>query len=245
MRRPPARRDRAILVRMTPFGEADAVVTLLTQGEGMVPALARRARGAGNRRPILEPFHSLDVEIAPGSGELSKLVSSVLATPRPAIVEDIARFEAAGLAVRWTRALAPPRSPEPEVYDALEDLLDALDAGAAPPFPLARFGLRLLGALGYGLEIARCARCSRPRPRGQRAYVIAEAGGVVCDACRHHAPLGAPVIDGGLLDALAADADSMQRAPEGDLHALLGVVRTAIAMRTVTLGGKAPADRAP
>jgi DNA repair protein RecO (recombination protein O) len=227
------------VLRVAPYGESDAVVTLLTAREGVVPAIARRARGGtSKRRVIVEPFHTLLVEIAPGGGELAHLRSSSIAVPRAALLEDARALDVAGTATRWARLLSPPRAPEPDVFEALESLLDALVEKADPEGALATFGLRLLDALGYGLELSACARCARPRPAGRAAYVTAQGGGVVCDVCRFGVAGEEPPLPGDLLDAVARDPSEATHAPAEQAAELLRIVRAAIDLRARAVGSK-------
>ena len=218
------------------------MVTLLTEREGVIPAIAKGARAASSRRRIfLEPFHTLSVELAAGSGDLSAVRTATIATARAALLDDGLRLEAAGTASRWVRLLSPPRVPEPELFAALEALLDTLTRGESIDGALAAFGLLLLEALGYGLELGRCARCARPRPPGRSAFVTAAGGGVVCDACRFGVAGQAPPIDGALIDAIAADPTAAASAPADSAAELLRIVRAAIDLRARAVGVKAGA----
>jgi DNA repair protein RecO len=210
----------------------------------VVAALARRARSQSPRKNalVLEPFHTLAVELATGTGELSSLRSSVIDIARAALLDDARRLDVAGLATRWVRTLCPPRTPEPEVFAALEELLDRLCASTTlsrspEDAALVTFGLQLLDALGYGLELASCARCSRPRPRGKAAYVTATGGGVVCEACRATSTNDAP-LEGALLDALDADRRHVLEATDEQVARLLRVVRDAVDLRARAVGSR-------
>jgi DNA repair protein RecO (recombination protein O) len=114
------------------------------------------------------------------------LVESALAHPRLALCGDLDRLDAAGRALRWVRRAAPPHTPEPALWAEINELLDALDAVGAGPSPLvllAGAGLRMLAAVGWGLELAACVRCGKPCARGASAYVNPAAGGLVCRSC--------------------------------------------------------------
>jgi len=215
-------------------------VTLLTERDGVLSAMARRARAPSARRSIvLEPFHTLSVELAKGGGELGTLRSSIIDRARTDLLSDERRLGHAGLATRWVRTLSPLHSPEPEVFVALEALLDRLAAGAFElDAALALFGLQLLTALGYGLELGACARCARARPEGRAGYVSASGGGVVCDACRMGVVMREPAIAGALLDALVRDERAILSAPAADVAAVLHVVRAAIDLRARGVGSK-------
>lgn len=241
MKRGPATDDRAFVLRVSPYGDADAVVQLLTEKSGAIAALAKRARAPSAKKSwVLEPFHTLSVEISPTSGELSILRSATIETARTALLDDAARLDAAGLATRWTRTLSPVRMAEPEVFEALERLFDALASGADPDAATTAYGLELLDALGYGLDLSSCARCAKSRPAGRAGFVSGAGGGVLCEACRRGAAIDAPVFAGELLDRVAHDPRAIFDADADARDALARVVRAAIELRARAVGARLP-----
>jgi DNA repair protein RecO (recombination protein O) len=230
--------DRALVLRVSPYGESDAVVAMLTERSGVVSAMARRARASSPRRTlVIEPFHTLSVELSQGSGELLGLRASSLATARTRLLDDATALERAGQATRWVRTLAPAREPEPALFAALERLLDVLPEGGEAA--LAEFGLSLLDTLGYGLELSQCARCGRPRPQGKAAIVRATSGGVLCEACRGGATPGDALLPGVLLDRLAAgDVASVLAEDAASASVVLRVATSAIEARARAVGSK-------
>ncbi len=179
---------RALLLRRVSYGESDLVVTLFTEALGRVSALARGARRSQKRfGGSLEPMHTLSVRIDERAGaELLALREATLETPRHHLVRDLDRMQAAGRALGWIRRAAPPRTPEPDAWRVLLELLDRLDDerdARAPRLHLAELGLRLLAALGWGLDLERCVRCGKPCEPGRAAMLDAARGGLVCRAC--------------------------------------------------------------
>ncbi|MFT3771139.1 MAG: DNA repair protein RecO [Minicystis sp.] len=180
-------RTEALLVRSAPFGDADVVVTFLTEARGIVSAVARAARKSSRRFPALEPMHLLRIGMEERAGsELSSLVESAIARPRLGIVHDLDRLEAAGTALRWARRAAPPHHPEPALWQEINAFLDRLDVTEPGPPPralLAGAGLRLLSAIGWGLDLARCVRCGKVCEQGASASLDPAEGGLICRAC--------------------------------------------------------------
>jgi DNA repair protein RecO (recombination protein O) len=180
-------RSEALLLRSAPFGDADAMVTLFTEQKGVVSAVARSARRSMRRFPALEPMHLLRVGLdeRPG-GDVAMLVESSLARPRLGLVAALDRLEAAGRALRWVRRAAPPHTPEPALWAEINGLLDRLDTpepGPSPEALAAGMGLRMLAAVGWGLDLARCVRCGKACDQGASAYLDPGEGGLVCRAC--------------------------------------------------------------
>lgn len=167
------------------YGESDVIVTLFTRTHGKLGAMVRGGRRSARRvGGALEPFHTLGVTIEERGGDLALLREARLVTLRLRLVSDLDALEAGGIALRWARALLPVRTPEPEGWEVILALLDALDAGVgAPRALLAAAGLQLLGAVGYGVDFERCVRCGKACPTGRVAYLSAASGGLVCRAC--------------------------------------------------------------
>ncbi len=178
----------ALLLRRVEYGEADLVLTLLTQKLGKVSALARGARKSMKRfGGSLEPMHTLALELDERpSAELFTLLEAKLLVPRPKILGSLAAMEAAGKALSWARRAAPPRTPEAAPYSVLSTLLDRLAEAPAPEpsaIALAEAGVCLLAAFGWGIDFERCVRCGRQALPTQSASVDAVRGGLICRSC--------------------------------------------------------------
>jgi DNA repair protein RecO (recombination protein O) len=205
-----------LLLRRVEYGEADLVLTLLTEKLGKVSALARGARRSSKRfGGALEPLHTLSLELdeRPG-GELFTLLEAKLSRPRPQILGSLAAMEAAGKALSWVRRAAPPRTPEPEAYAVLTTLLDRLAAAPDPEsasIALAEAGLSLLSAFGWGVDFQRCVRCGRQAQPAQSASVDAARGGLICRSC-----------GGARLRISAQSREHMARAAAGEVSLLTG-----------------------
>ncbi len=219
-------------MRKVPFGDADVMVTFFTESRGILSAVARAALRSSRRFPSLEPMHLLRVAIDERPGdEVGLLTEASLSRTRLGLTSDLAKLEAAGRALRWVRAASPPHTPEPAVWVEINELLDALDAPstAASPIPAARvaaMGLRLLAAIGWGLDLERCVRCGRPCDPGANAYVDAAAGGLVCRACGGSRSLLGAARRAHLLDALHGDDGTLD---PGDIDAALGLIDATLA----------------
>lgn len=184
----PPRVAQALLLRRVEYGESDLVLTLLTDAIGRISALARGARKSVKRfGGVIEPMHTLRISFDDRSGaELVVLREAKLERARPFLVESLERMQAAGQALNWVRKAAPPRTPEPEIWTAMQSLLDHLgDPKDALParVRLAATGLQLLAAFGWGIDFERCISCGKVPAQGQAAAVDAARGGLVCRDC--------------------------------------------------------------
>jgi DNA repair protein RecO (recombination protein O) len=224
----------ALVVRTVELGESDVIATLVTEQAGKLSAMVRGGR-KGSRRVggALEPLHTIAVRVEDRGAELTTLKEARIVHVRPHLASHLEALDAAGVALRWARHLFPARTVEPEGWRVLVELLDALDAlpGDAPAGAsrraLAKAGLAMLSAVGYGLDFERCVSCGRECPDDRAACVDPARGGLVCRTCG-----GAPTV-------LLPDARSVARVFAGggdaevsprDAESLLGIVTRAMAV---------------
>ena len=132
-------------------------------------------------------MHLLHVGLEARDGaELGVLTEAAIARTRLVLTANLAGLEAAGHALRWVRRAAPPLTPEPALWAVINAFLDDLDLAGEGPTPIVRLaglGFRLLGAIGWGLDLERCVRCGRDCGDSSSAFVDPAAGGLVCRAC--------------------------------------------------------------
>jgi DNA repair protein RecO (recombination protein O) len=178
-------RTRAVLLRSVDYGEADRIVTLLTEQLGMVAVMARSARKSTKRfAGALEPFGVIEAEVAPGRGEVGRLASARLVRGFTGILGSLAAMEQGGHALELVRAASPPREPEPRLFEAvvmLFEVLSAMPAHAAAA--RVAFELRALALLGLSPQLDACGRCGRAPDAAQSALFDPGVGAIVCRAC--------------------------------------------------------------
>jgi DNA repair protein RecO (recombination protein O) len=194
----------ALLVRSIAYGEADVIVTFVTETYGKLSAIVRGARKSKRRaQGALEPFHTIRVSAEDHGGDMVTIRDARVVRVRAGILTSLPALEAGGLALRWLRHLVQPRHPEPRAWATTLALLDALDARPAEPrVSLAAGAVRLLSDVGYGLGLGECVVCGRPCPDGKPACVDPARGGLVCLAC------------GGARLVLTPDARRLARAAQ-------------------------------
>jgi DNA repair protein RecO (recombination protein O) len=142
----------AVLLKTpVPHGESSLIVPLLTEAQGRVTTFARAGRRSSRRFPVLEPFHTMRVEIDPPTRELALLASAEVVTPRLGYLTSLRRMRAAGKGLEWVALVCPERAVEPAVWAALTAYLDT--AQRCPDGDLAAeaaaFGVTLLRAVGW------------------------------------------------------------------------------------------------
>lgn len=207
---------RAVVLRILDYGEADRVVTLLSEERGKLAAFARGARASRRRfGGALELFTLLDAEVKerPGS-DLATLESVNVVRAFGAIRGDLARIACAGYACELASELVRDSEPHPDLVALLEDYLGLLDAGPARPAALRAFELGALRAAGLMPRLGACARCGEAisfASESERLRFDPAQGGFLCRRCAPSAP--------GSREALGATALALTALQSGGLAA--------------------------
>ena len=173
----------AIVCALLNHGEHGAIVRLMTPEQGLIAAYVRGARGR-RMRPVLMAGNVVEAQLsARTETQLPQATIELVHSRGPLLSEPLPAS-----AIEWATVLTatalPEGQPYPRLFQALEGLLDAIEAapsaagwGAA----LVRYELLLLAELGFGLDIDRCAVTGgnddlvAVSPKSGRAVSAAEA----------------------------------------------------------------------
>jgi len=149
----------AIVCALRGHGEHGAVVRLMTPEHGLQAAYVRGARGR-RMRPVLMAGNQVEAQLsARTETQLPHAAVELVHSRGPLLSEPLL-----AAAIEWatvlTATVLQEGQPYPRLYQALEGLLDAIEAapsasgwGAA----LVRYELLVLAELGFGLDLERCA----------------------------------------------------------------------------------------
>ncbi len=180
-----AYKTRGIVLRSRNLGEADKIVTLLTDERGKIDAVAK-----GIRRPKSQLAGRLEfvteAVLTMHRGRSLDVITSaeILRVHWTSIVEPGA-FATAHAIVELVDAFCETELAMPEIYTLLRGALRALVATSDPASLVPRFELRLLGALGFAPESDACVHCAASF-EDIPAWADLEAGGLACERCRPH-----------------------------------------------------------
>jgi DNA repair protein RecO (recombination protein O) len=176
----------ALVLRSLPFGESDRIVTLLTARHGKIAALARGASSSRRRfGAALSPFGFGEATLRERRGqELWMLEELHVARGFARLPLELGRYGHACYACELCLHLCPPHEPEPVVLElvlALLGYLDGLPLESKPaPEVLRAFEIKLLAAVGLGVQLRDCAACGdEVSTLGTLPFDVAR-GGVLC-----------------------------------------------------------------
>ncbi len=172
--------DQAIVLSARKHGETSAILTLMTQSQGVHAGLVRG--GAGKRkRGDLQPGNRVQAHWRGRLAEhLGSYTCELLHAHAATLLDSPDALACLSAALALTESALPEREPHPSIYNGLEILLNSLE-GEDWPSVYVKWELGLLSELGFGLDLSCCAATGETEnliyvsPKSGRA-VSAEAG---------------------------------------------------------------------
>src|SRR5690242_18605592 len=173
----------AIVCALRSHGEHGAIVRLMTPQHGLVAAYVRGARGR-RMRPVLIAGNLVQAQLSARTETQLPQASVELIHSRAPLLSEPLPAAAIEWATVLTATALPEGQPYPPLYEALEGLLDAIEAAPSASgwgTALVRYELLLLAELGFGLDLERCAVTGSNdglvavSPKSGRAVSAAEA----------------------------------------------------------------------
>ena len=149
--------DDAIVLSARRHGEANLVLSALTREHGRHLGLVKG--GASRRqRPLLEIGNLLKVTWrARLEEQLGNFTVEPVGAVAAILLDDPLRLAALSAACAVADIVLPEREPHEDVYRATAALIDAISAATDWPAAYVRWELALLAALGFGLDLSKCA----------------------------------------------------------------------------------------
>lgn len=170
--------SEAIVLQARKHGETSAIMETFTREQGRHNALVRG--GVGRRmRPVLQPGNIVDLE---WRGRLEEhlgyytveLVDALAGT----FMENRLSLSALNSLASLLREMLPEKQPLPQLYDVTKIVLQRLDDPDVWPALYVRWETMLLEALGYGLDLSRCAATEATE---NLTHVSPRSGRAVCE----------------------------------------------------------------
>ncbi len=149
-------RDEGALLSVRKHGETSVIIDVFTAAHGRHAGVVR---GGVSRKlaPILQPGAQLDVR---WRARLEAHIGAYLVEPvraRTQVMADGTALAALNAITALLTFALPERAAHPELYAKTQSMLDFLGTNPAWPLAYLRWEMALLDALGFGLDLTRCA----------------------------------------------------------------------------------------
>jgi DNA repair protein RecO (recombination protein O) len=180
----PLYKEQGIVLRSIKLGEADKIVSILTQGSGKIRAVAKGIRKTNSRFGArLEPFTHVSLLLYTGRN-LDTITQAEIVSPFRRVRGEFGLIAAGETMLEAVDKVAEEHERNIRLFLLLLGGLRALENGPRDPAAVAEsFVLKLLSLSGFHPSLSGCAGCGRPGPH---QWFSAGQGGVVCDECVEH-----------------------------------------------------------
>lgn len=172
-------REVGIVLRTMRLGEADKVVTLVTEGRGKVRAVAKGVRKTKSRfGGRLEPLSHVALQLYEGRN-LDTITQAETIDHFRGIREDLDRLARATTMLEVVDALVQEGEENPRIHQMLLGALRTLEANPTP-LVVPAFFWKLLAHVGFRPLLDECASCAST---GDLVAFDLEQGGALCRSC--------------------------------------------------------------
>ncbi len=167
--------DEGLVIGTRKHGETSVILELMTRAHGRHLGVVRGGRSKA-MRPVLQPGNLV---AATWRARLEEHLGTFVVEPLQA---RAARYLDRGAALHGVTTLAallrllPERDPHESLFKMADVIAERLDSPDAAASLMAHFELALLAALGFGLDLERCAVTGT---RHDLAYVSPKSGRAV------------------------------------------------------------------
>lgn len=193
----PLYKEQGVVLRQHKLGEADKIITIMTQGSGKIRGVAKGIRRTKSKFGArLEPFTHVSLMVYRGSGALDTITQAEIVNQHRYIREDLGLFAAGETMLEAVDKVAEEHERNVKVFVLLLQGLRALDVKPADGVAVSEsFLLKLLSVSGFHPSLSACAVCGSTQP----SLFSSSQGGAVCTRC---AEPEAEAVSAAALDAL-------------------------------------------
>jgi len=177
----PLYKEQGVVLRQHKLGEADKIITLMTQGSGKIRGVAKGIRRTKSRFGArLEPFTHVSVMVYRGSGALDTITQAEIVNQHRHVREDLGLFAAGETMLEAVDKVAEEHERNVKLFVLLLQGLRTLDTEPADGVAVSEsFLLKLLSVSGFHPSLTACAVCGSTQP----ALFSSGQGGAVCTRC--------------------------------------------------------------
>lgn len=173
-------RTKGIVLRTTPFGEADLIVTYLTPDFGLLKLFAKSPRKTKSRfGSSLEVLTHARISFwGKETAPLPRLTQSDIIHPFQSIRDNLDCLLKVSEIIELTLYLIPERDGNKRAYLLLLQTLRDLGQHKAHNLEILHYKIKLLELAGYAPKLDACGKCGK---EGYGFYVSESS--ILCEAC--------------------------------------------------------------
>lgn len=175
---------QGVVLKTKPMKEADRIVVLYTKEKGKLGTVAKGSRRPQNRlASLVQPF-TKGKFLLNGSSGLRDLSQGMIMESNQELRDDLLKMAAANYFLELIDSSVETEDPDPKVYQTLLLGLKLLNLSSDLDLALRYLEYRLLGDLGWNLQLESCTGCGKDLMKESALRFSPVQGGLTCANCR-------------------------------------------------------------
>jgi len=176
-----------IVIKRMNYGEADRILTILTERFGKIKAIAKGVRKIKSKLAgSLEPFMLINLELHEGK-TFYIVTGASIEQEFPQIHKDLKKTSLAFYVGEVADKFLQEEQKSGSIFEVFKDALLGIEE-SDDQFLLRVFELRMIEASGFKPELYECVHCKEKITQGDNFWDSVE-GGILCSSCQskfHH-----------------------------------------------------------
>jgi DNA repair protein RecO (recombination protein O) len=173
-------KTKGIILRRINLGEADRILTILTQNYGKIRVTAKGIRKTLSKMAgHLEPFCLSQLDLAEGRN-LDVICGAQILKCHINLRSNLEATQTAYYLAEIIDRMIPEKEKHPEVFELLDETLEHLNLGPGKLL-ISYFELNFLASTGFHPELEKCVHCGQKLIDQNK--IDFESGGVKCAQC--------------------------------------------------------------
>jgi len=179
-------KTKGIILKRQNFGEADRILTILTQNHGKIRVVAKGVRKTlSHLAGHLEPFCVTEFLISEGRN-LDIISGAVVRKCHMTLRSDLGATQTAFYLAEITERMLQEKDAHSEIFELLDETLEHLNMGPAELL-ISYYELNFLALMGFYPELNKCVQCGGGLK--DKNYIDFQAGGTICQKCSFGRPV--------------------------------------------------------
>jgi DNA repair protein RecO (recombination protein O) len=175
-------KTKGIVIRGTNFGEADKILTVLTERFGKVKVMAKGIRKIKSHMAgALEPFIISDLMLYEGK-TFYLVTGASIVYDFPKLHVDLLKTSTAFYVGELIDRFLEEHQQAPEIFSLFVEVLDSIES-EEKSLLVSAFELKIVEHSGYKPELYECVHCQE-KIREEKNYWDGIEGGLICEKCQ-------------------------------------------------------------
>ena len=176
------RSSEAFILRKSPYGEADYILTVFTRNFGKLIGLAKNAKKSTKRfGGRLEPFVLFRVRFREKKGRMHFIEDCETIRVFRKFMEDVKLYSIGCFLLENIETLQPVEEKNESVFELLVSTLSTLESNDALLPEILKFQLSILALSGFLPNLDRCLKCGKVVEK--EAVLSIKRGWLICVSC--------------------------------------------------------------